>query len=58
MNRQVIEIKPVNIVSSQNGARKEDSKITLSVQKLLKINVEKMSVSRLDTMLMKTNELF
>jgi hypothetical protein len=60
-NLAKIYVNENNIVSkfSVTGLRrkKRGRKMALSCIKLLKTNVEKMSVFRLSTMLMKTNEL-
>ena len=54
----IIENKIVSLFSSAKVLWKKKGEILeLSCIKLLKTNVEKMSIFRLSTMLMKTNEL-
>ena len=53
----LIELKRVRLSAGSKCGKKECPKMKDSLTMLLKTNVEKMSVSGLETMLMKTNEL-
>jgi len=56
-NLQTIENNPVVVIELKSCQKKRGSILGFSVHKLLKTSIEKMSLSWLDTMLMKINEL-
>ena len=53
-NTQIIEIKPVSMIFKKSNEKKGGSKIGLTVRKLLKNSVEKMSVFASEQKFMKT----